>query len=141
MSRSIVTRLENWAACQRGRSGGGGVMSSKETRRSSPYGGQGYKCMTDVVCNIMRQAMNGPTGGRTGHSRLNFDDAAVIQSAWQRLSIRHQLLLKDLYVLDKSVNTICRQLNIKHTPGYHWNRELAAAQQAIEDLTDNEGNR
>lgn len=125
----IVARLENWGWCQRGRTGG--AMISKETRSTSPYGGQGYKCMTNTVCTIMREAANGPAPSRTAQSRLDFNDAAIIQSAWQKLSIRHQLLLKDLYVFDKAVNTICRQLTIRHTPGHHWNSELKSAQDAI----------
>lgn len=125
----IAARLINWGLCQRGK--GGGVMATRETRGVS-YGGGGYRCMTHVVCNIMREAVKGPPGGSTSQSRLDFVDAGRIQSAWQCLSIRHQLLLKDLYVLDKSVNTICRQLSIKHTPGHHWNSELRAAQDAIE---------
>jgi hypothetical protein len=134
----IATRLDNWGLCQRGK--GGGVMAARETRRASPYGGQGYQCMTLVACNALRNRALGPAPGKTAQSKLDFKDAERIQDAWRRLSIKHQLLLKDLYVLDKSVNTICRQLNIKHTPGFHWNRELAAAQDAIEDIVDS-GNR
>ena len=135
IEQGIVARLENWGWCQRGRSGG--AMITKETRSVSPYGGQGYKCMTNTVCNILRAAANGPAPSRTAQSRLDFNDAAIIQAAWQKLSIRHQLLLKDLYVFDKSVNTICRQLSIKHTPGHYWNTELKTAQDAINKISTN----
>jgi hypothetical protein len=132
--KGIVARLINWGLCYFGR--GGGAMSTKETRRVSPYGGQGYVCMTAVACNKMREAANGPKGGRVQQSRLDFQDAAKIERAWTQIGVRHQLILRDLYVLGKSVNTICRQLNIRHTPGIHWNTELAMALDAIEDIVD-----
>lgn len=139
-NRDIVTRLENWAACQRGRRGG--AMVARETRRSSPYGGQGYTCMTDVVCNIMRMAAEGPTGRSSVQSnKLDFDDAATITRAWQRCNIRHKTLLKDFYALGRPPHILCRELSIKHWPASHWNRELRQAQEAIEDAASNEGNR
>lgn len=135
----IVMRLQNWALCQRGRSGGRNAMVTRETRSTSPYGGQGYKCMTDVVCTIMREAAQGGVPGKRAASKMDFADAAIIQRAFLKLSIRHQALLKNLYVYGQSPNAICRQLSIKHTPGHHWNRELAEAQGAIDDLAG--GNR
>lgn len=136
--RGIVARLVNWGWCQRGRSGG--VMTARETRRSA-YGGGGYTCMTNVVCNIMKEAASGPRPGKTVQSQMDFDDAAKIQRAYQRLSVRHQMLLKNLYVYGQSPNAICRQLSIRHTPGGHWNSALREAQEAIEDAADNDGNR
>lgn len=134
MSKTIVARLLNWGDCQRGRSGG--VMTARETRRASPYGGQGYQCMTNVVCNMMKMAAEGAKGGSRLQARLDFIDAAKVQRAYQKMTVRHQLLLKDLYVLGKSPNTICRLLSIKHTPGYHWNSELKAALDAMEKVID-----
>lgn len=128
--KGIVARLINWGHCYFGRRGGS--MSTKETRSVSQYGGQGYVCMTAVACNRMREAANGPRGGRIPQSRLDFQDAAKIERAWSTLGTRHQLILRDLYVLGKSVNTICRQLDIRPTPGSHWNAELAKALDAIE---------
>ena len=130
--RDIGSRLINWAMCQRGR--GGGSMSARETRRSSGNGGGGYTCMTEVVCNILRAAAKGPRGGVTSQSRLDFDDAATINRAWQRLVARHRLLLRDFYVLGRPPHILCRELNIKHWPASHWNRELREAQEAIEKL-------
>lgn len=135
-ARDIATRLENWGMCQRGR--GGGSMRSKETR--SGYGGGGYKCMTDVVCTILRDAAKGPRGGSAAQSKLDFGDAATIDRAWSKLGARHRLLLRDLYALGRPVNVICRELSIKHWPAIHWQRELRAAQEAIEDIVDG-GNR
>jgi hypothetical protein len=134
----IAMRLANWGLCQRGR--GGGSMVTRETRSVSPYGGQGYKCMTDVVCTIIRDRVNGPPPGKKVLASMNFEDAAIIQRAYMQLSIKHQMLLKNLYVLGQSPNAICRQLSIKHTPGHHWNRELYSAQEAIDDIL-NGGNR
>jgi hypothetical protein len=129
--QGIEARLHNWALCQRGRSGGG--MVARETRRSA-YGGGGYTCMTNVVCNIMRQAAKGPTAAPTVQSKLDFEDAQRINSAWQRLGPRHRLLLRDHYVLARATNVICRELNIKHWPVGHFNRELFAAQEAIDGI-------
>ena len=142
--RDIEARLINWGMCQRGRSGG--RMLARETRRTSPYGGQGYKCLTAVVINNMRQAAHGPVGGIATQSTLDFHDAEVINRAWQRLGVeqfKHKLLLRDLYVLGHSPNAICRNLDIKHWPTSHWRRALAEAQAAIEDAADDleDGNR
>jgi hypothetical protein len=70
---------------------------------------------------------------------MDFKDAAIIQRAYLQVSIKHQLLLKNLYVLGQTPNAICRQLSIKHTPGHHWNRELAEAQDAIDDVVNGGG--
>lgn len=133
--KDIATRLDNWGLCQRGK--GGGSMSTRETRRTSPYGGGGYQCMTDVVCTMMRDAANGPRGGATSQSKLDFDDAATINHAWLKLGVRHRLLLRDLYALGRPPNVICRELSIKHWPASHWKRELRAAQDAIADIVGN----
>ena len=112
-------------------------MSTRETRRASPYGGQGYRCMTDVVCNIMRAAAQGPAGGPASQSMLDFEDAATIDRAWAALGPRHRLLLRDLYALARPVNVICRELSIKHWPASHWRRELLEAHEAIETILRN----
>lgn len=126
---TIDQRLANWGHCQRGRTGGS--MSARETRRSSPYGGQGYRCMTAVVCTLMREATSGPTGGPTAQARLDFADAATVHAAWMTLDPRTKLLLRDFYVLNTQPHVICRALNIQHWPGTHWLRELRGAQNAI----------
>jgi hypothetical protein len=130
LQRDIVTRLHNWGACQRGKPGGS--MVARETRRSSPYGGQGYKCMTDVVCTMLRDAANGPKGGNRSASRLDFDDSRTIQAAWAKLTIRNQTLLKHHYVLERTWYVICRELDIKHWPPRHFDRELQVARDEIE---------
>jgi hypothetical protein len=129
---SIERRLQNWAHCQRGK--GGGSMSTRETRRVSPYGGQGYQCMTNVVCTLMREAANGPKGGAATQAKLDFEDAATINAAWLQVDTRCKLLLRDFYVLERAVNVICREMSIKHWPASHWQRELRAAQAAIESI-------
>ena len=130
--KEIGKRLDNWGLCQRGK--GGGSMSTRETRRVSPYGGGGYQCMTNVICNLMKEAAQGPKGGAASQSKLDFDDAATINDAWSRLEHRHRLLLRDYYALARPVNVICRELSIKHWPATHWQRELLAAQSAIAAL-------
>lgn len=114
-------------------------MSARETRRTSPYGGQGYVCMTAVACKAAREAARGPAGGLATQSKLDFQDAEIINRAWQRIGIqqfKHKLLLRDYYVLGSSPNSICRNLDIKHWPPTHWQRALRAAQEAIEDAID-----
>lgn len=133
--REIDKRLENWGLCQRGK--GGGSMSTRETRRISPYGGGGYQCMTNVVCNLMKEAAQGPTGGPASQAKLDFEDSAVINAAWLKLGVRHKLLLKDFYALGRRSNVICRELSIKHWPASHWQRELRAAQEAIQAFVGN----
>gem|GEM_PF-6989857 len=115
-------------------------MATRETRSTSPYGGQGYKCMTAVACNLLRIAANGAPPGKKTLASMNFEDAAIIQRAYMQLGVKHQMLLKNLYVLEQAPNAICRQLSIKHTPGHHWNRALAEAQEAVGDILNN-GNR
>jgi hypothetical protein len=129
---TIEQRLRNWGHCQRGK--GGGSMSTRETRRVSPYGGQGYQCMTNVVCTLMREAANGPKGGAATQAKFDFADAATVNAAWLLLGVRHKLLLRDLYVLERPVNVICREMSIKHWPTSHWQRELQAARDAIESI-------
>lgn len=131
---NIERRLDNWGHCQRGK--GGGSMSTRETRRMSPYGGGGYQCMTNVVCTLMREAASGPKGGPVSQSKLDFEDAAAINSAWLQLGARHKLLLRDFYALERPVNVICREMDIKHWPVSHWQRELREAQAAIEFLVE-----
>jgi hypothetical protein len=131
---TIDQRLANWGHCQRGRTGGS--MSARETRRSSPYGGQGYRCMTAVVCTLMREATSGPTGGPSAQARLDFADAARVHAAWMTLDPRTKLLLRDFYVLNTQPHVICRALNIRHWPGSHWLRELRSAQDAIQLIVE-----
>lgn len=126
--------------CQRGRSGG--MIRTRETRNTSPYGGQGYKCMTAVVINNMRQAAQGPAIGTRVQSQLDFHDAMIIDRAWRRIEhdqYKHKMLLRNFYVLGHSPNAICRNLDIKHWPASHWNRALQAACEAIEWQVNKEG--
>ena len=132
---TIDQRLVNWGHCQRGK--GGGSMSTRETRRVSPYGGQGYQCMTNVVCTLMREAASGPKGGAATQSKLDFADAAEINAAWLQLGGRQKLLLRDHYALERPVNVICREMSIKHWPTSHWKGELRTAQAAIESIIEN----
>jgi hypothetical protein len=131
---TIEQRLVNWGHCQRGK--GGGSMSTRETRRLSPYGGQGYQCMTNVVCNLMREAASGPVGGLASQAKLDFADSAVVNAAWLMLGYRNKLLLRDLYMLDRRPAAICRVLSIRLWPTSHWMRELEAAHQAIQKIID-----
>lgn len=109
-------------------------MAARETRCSSPHAGQGYRCMTEVVCSIMRMAAAGPVYNRKISARLDFTDAAEVQDAWRQLGPRHRVLLRDVYVLERAVPTLCRELNIRHWPASHFHRELQNAQEAIDKI-------
>lgn len=129
--RDLITRLFNWGACQRGKPGGS--MVARETRRSS-YGGQGYKCMTDVICTMLRDAAHGPRGGSYTSSKLDFDDSRTIQAAWAKLTLRSQTLLKHHYVLERTWYVICRELDIKHWPARHFDKALEGARDEMESF-------
>lgn len=93
--------------------------------------------MTNVVCNLMKEAAHGPKGGPASQAKLDFEDAAVINRAWLKLGVRHKLLLRDFYAFGRPPTVICRDLSIKHWPASHWKRELAAAQDALKNIVDN----
>jgi hypothetical protein len=92
--------------------------------------------MTNVVCTLMREAASGPKGGAATQAKFDFADAAAMNAAWLLLGVRHKLLLRDIYVLERPVNVICREMSIKHWPTSHWQRELRAAQDAIESILE-----
>lgn len=138
MFSSLKQRLENWGKCQRG-GAGGGLVRAKETRSASPYGGQGYKCMTGVICNMLETAATGPAGWRPMKSELlDRDDAKIVTSAWVRLSERPKAILKWCYILNKPPGEICRHLGIRQWPASHFKAELIAAEDAIQKLLDSQ---
>jgi hypothetical protein len=138
--KSILDRLDNWGRCQRGASGG--RMRAKETRSVSPYGGQGYKCMTAVVCNILASAVVGEAGLHNSvRSNLDFADSEIITGAWLKMADRQKTLLKLVYVLNSPVFIICRKLDIRVWPESHFRRELKSAENIIQQIIDNEQNR
>lgn len=140
---SIRERLENWGMFQRaGTHTGGAGMRAKETRSASPYGGQGYKCMTSVICNMLATSATGPAGWReTRHGAAmtseEIADAKLVSGAWVRLSERPKSMLKWCYVLNKPPGEICRHLGIRAWPASHFKAELHAAEVAIAKFLDN----
>lgn len=138
--KSIRERLENWGRCQRGASGG--RMRAKETRSVSPYGGQGYKCMTAVVCNILASAATGDAGWHNSNrSYLDFTDSDIVTNAWMQMSDRQKTLLKLTYALNSPVFVICRKLDIRVWPESHFRRELKSAENIIQQIIDNAQNK
>lgn len=142
INKPIRDRLENWGKCQRGgTSSGGGTMRAKETRSASPYGGQGYKCMTGVICNLLATSATGPSGWRetrsdANRSGLDFEDAKLVTDAWVRLPDRPKSLLKLCYILNSPPAVICRRLGIRHWPASHFKHELAVAESEIQKVLD-----
>jgi hypothetical protein len=137
--KSIQARLENWGRCQRGATGGG--MRAKETRSVSPYGGQGYKCITAVVCNILASGAVGKDGRTSTRSNLDFNDSEVITKAWLQMPDRQKTLLKWVYALNAPVLVICRRLEIRHWPASHFSRELKSAENIIQRIVDKAQNK
>lgn len=134
--KTIQERLENWGRCQRGVAGGG--MRVKETRSTSPYGGQGYKCMTAVVCSIMAAAATGEAGWRAANrSTLDFTDSDLITKAWQKMPEKPRTLLKLAYALKTQEHVMCRQLNIRHWPASHLRRAKDEAENILQGIIDN----
>jgi hypothetical protein len=140
---ALKHRLEIWGRFQRGGAfKTGGTMSARETRSVSPYGGQGYQCMTAVVCNILASAAAGPAGwseSNRGGAKLNKNqhaDVALITSAWLRLPERPKLVIKHAYVLNSPPVVICRKLLIPFFPASHFKRELDAAELDISKMLD-----
>ena len=107
-------------------------MSARETRRTNPYGGGGYTCMTDVVCTKMRMAVTGEAGIKRGPGKRDFADSALVNAAWLKLPYIHKMILRDLYVYGHQIVAICRRYDIPVSRGSHWNTALREAQQAIE---------
>lgn len=144
---SLKDRLENWGRFQRGgsRALGGSGMHARETRSASPYGGQGYKCMTGVICNLLATSATGPAGWReTGRNATKMTsaeiaDAKLITAAYVQLPWRTQSMLKWCYVLNKPTAEICRKLGIRVWPASHFNQELAEAEEAIAKILDSIG--
>lgn len=113
-------------------------MRAKETRSASPYGGQGYKCMTGIICNVLATSATGPAGWRETRKdsramvTAEIEDAKAVTAAWVRLPERQKSMLRWCYVLNKPPAEICRRLGIRQWPASHFKAELFAAENAIE---------
>jgi hypothetical protein len=139
--KGIRERLENWGKFQRGGSGGGSAVRAKETRTASPYGGQGYQCMTGVICNLLATAANGQTGWKpVSRSTVDVDDAKRITMAFIRLNPRQQSILKWCYVFNAQPQVICRRLGIRAWPASHFLGELRSAENTIQKVLDSIAN-
>lgn len=132
MSDQLRERLENWGKCQRsgGRPGSGQVMPAKETRRPGS-GGQGYKCMTEVICNGLRMAAEGERAWNGDRSKLDYEDAYKVNAAWVMLKDRQKTMLKLCFVDNEPPNVICRKLNILHWPAEHFKDEFYTSMDAM----------
>jgi hypothetical protein len=135
----LKDRLENWGKYQRGgnRAGAGG-MHAKETRSASPHGGQGYKCMTGVICNILATSATGPSGWRQSVPMTSEEiaDAKLVTLAYITLKDRAKDVLRWCYVLNAQPAVICRKLGIQPWPASNFKRELEAAEDGIAKVLD-----
>ncbi|AFT86220.1 hypothetical protein [Paraburkholderia phenoliruptrix] len=64
--------------------------------------------------------------------RYDAADAARVEQAWQRLSPRHQDLLRMAYQWRAGREVICRRLNIPRYPWRRYELELASAKRALD---------
>lgn len=136
----LKDRLENWGKYQRGgnRAGAGG-MHAKETRSASPYGGQGYKCMTGVICNILAASATGPAGWQRGGAPMTsveIADAKLVTLAYITLKERAKDILRWCYVQNAQPAVICRKLGIQAWPASVFKRELEMAEANIAKVLD-----
>lgn len=136
---SLKDRLENWGRYQRGgnRAGAGG-MRAKETRSASPYGGQGYKCMTGVICNILATSATGPSGWKqtTPMTSAEISEAKLVTLAYITLKERSKEMLRWCYVLNAQPAVICRKIGIPTWPASNFKRELETAEAEISKVLD-----
>ncbi len=61
-------------------------------------------------------------------------DAACIEQAWRRLSVRHRDLLRMAYLWRAGREVICRRLGIPRYPWRRYELELSFAKQALAGL-------
>lgn len=119
--KDIGARLENWA------------------RWATARAGRGADCMTGAICESLRKAALGNVwSGHDVRDTLDEADAVAIERAMRDLLLQQRLLLQWCYIEQARPEVVCRKVSI---PIKEFVERFRAAQEAIEDLTDNEGNR
>lgn len=117
-------RLENWA------------------RWATARAGRGADSMTGAICESMRKAALGNVwSGHDQRDPLDDTDAVRIEQGMRELSTFDRLLLHWCYIEQARPEVICRKLSIPVRPASEFVDRFRAAQDAIEDIVDNVGNR
>lgn len=100
---------------------------------------QGADSMTGAICESMRKAALGNVwSGHDQRDLVDEADAVAIERAMRDLPVQQRLLLHWCYIEQARPEVVCRKVSI---PIKEFVERFRAAQEAIEDLTDNEGNR
>lgn len=122
--KDIGLRLENWA------------------RWATANGASGADCMTGAICEGLRKAALGNVwSGHDERGRIDDGDAVRIELGMRKLELQQRLLLWWCYIDQARPEVVCRKLSIPRSPVSEFTSRFRAAQEAIEDAVDNEGNR
>jgi hypothetical protein len=99
----------------------------------------GADSMTGAICESMRKAALGNVwSGHDQRDQVDEDDAVRIERGMRDLPVAQRLLLHWCYIEQARPEVVCRKLSI---PKPEFVERFRAAQEAIEDAADNEGNR
>jgi hypothetical protein len=119
--KDIGSRLENWA------------------RWATARGSRGADCMTGAICESLRKAALGNVwSGHDERNQIEDSDAIRIELGMRKLPCQQRLLLDWCYIEQARPEVVCRKLSI---PIKDFVERFREAQDAIEDIVDNEGNR
>jgi hypothetical protein len=122
--KDIGLRLEAWARW---------CMSTRKT---------GADSMTGAICESLRKAALGNVwSGHDQRDQVDEDDAVRIERAMRVLPVAQRLLLHWCYIEQARPEVVCRKLSIPIRPASEFVERFRAAQDAVEDAADNEGNR
>lgn len=98
--------------------------------------------MTGIVCESMRKvAIGNVWSGHQVRGDVDDKDAALLESAICTLPIQQLQLLCLCFVRNAPSYIVCRKLKIPQRPASEFVERFRAAQEAIEVIVDNVGNR
>ncbi len=119
--KDIGLRLEGWARW----------CFARERR--------GADCMTGAICESLRKnALGDVWSGHQVRDETDDKDAVRIEQGMRELPIKQRLLLFWCYIEQARPEVVCRKVSV---PIAEFVEHFRAAQEAIEDIVDNEGNR
>lgn len=122
--KDIGLRLENWA------------------RWATAKGSRGSDCMTGSICDGLRKnALGDVWSGHDVRNPIDDIDAIKIEMGMRALPFQQRLLLDWCYIEQARPEVVCRKLSMPIRPTSIFVEAFRAAQDAIEDIVDNEGNR
>lgn len=119
--RDIGSRLENWA------------------RWATATGAPSAASQTGAICDRLRKAELGSSGGSDERRKIDEDDALLLERHMPRLKTFDRLLLWWCYIDQARPEVVCRKLSIPRHPATEFVRLFRAAQDAIESMVSNDG--